>query len=155
MKTLPLWCALGAALLVSGCDSTVEDVRGRITGDGPSTSRTIAAPEEATYNAARAALKLMDFRFTHGGQKQGEVDGESEVGPGEDPGSAHQFRLKAHLEPTLDGTGTIVEVQLTEIIEQDSEHHQGLGTEAPLRDTALAEVFFRYIQQNLTAPPPK
>jgi len=155
MKILPLWCAFGTALLVSGCDSTVEDVRGRITGEGPATSRTIAAPEEATYNAARAALKQMDFRFTHGGQKQGEVDGVSEVGPGEDPGSAHQFSLNAHLDATLDGTGTIVTVQLTEIIEQDSEHHQGLGTEAPLRDTSLAEVFFRYIQQNLTAPAPK
>ena len=155
MKTLPILWAVGAALLLAGCDSTVEDMRGRISGDGPSTSRTIPATEEATYTAARAALKQMDFRFTHGGQKQGEVDGVSNVGPGDDPGSAHQFSLKAHLEPTLDGTGTVVTVQLTEIIEQDSENHLGMGTEAPLRDTALAEVFFRKIQENLVIPPVK
>jgi hypothetical protein len=155
MKNFSLLCALGAAALLAGCDSTVEDVRGRLTGDGPSTTRTIPATEEVTYNAARAALKKMDFRFTHGGQKQGEVDGISEVSPGDDPGSAHQFGLKAHLEPTLDGTGTVVEVRLTEVIEQDSEHHQGLGTEAPLRDTSLAEVFFRYIQENLAASAPR
>ena len=63
--------------------------------------------------------------------------------------------MKAHLEPTLDGTGTVVTVQLTEIIEQDSENHLGMGTEAPLRDTALAEVFFRKIQENLVIPPAK
>jgi hypothetical protein len=155
MKNLPILSAAGVALLLAGCDSTVEDVRGRISGDGPSTSRTIPATEEATYTAARAALKQMNFRFTHGGQKQGEVDGISEVSPGDDPGSAHQFSLKAHLEPTLDGTGTDVTVQLTEIIEQDSANHPGMGTEAPLRDTSLAEVFFRHTLENLVIPPAK
>jgi hypothetical protein len=155
MKNLPLLWALGAGLLLAGCESTVEDVRGRLTGDGPSTAQTFTASEPATYAAARAALTQMDFRFTHGGEKQGEVDGVSAVNPGDDPGSAHQYTLKAHLDPTLDGTGTTVTVQLTEIIEQDSENHQGLGTEAPLRDTALAQAFFHEIQQNLVLPPAK
>ena len=152
MKHLPFLWALGAAALLAGCESTVDDVRGRFTGDEPATTRTIPAPEAETYAAARAALAQMEFRFTHGGQKQGEVDGVSEVSPGEDPGSAHQYTLKAHLEPTLDAAGTLVSVQMTEIIEQDSEHHQGQGTEAPLRDTALVEVFFRNLQQNLVLP---
>ena len=152
MKHSPFLLAAGAALLLAGCESTVDDVRGRLTGEGPSTTRTIAAAEPAAYAAARAALGQMNFRFTHGGQKQGLIEAVSEVGPGDDPGSAHQYTLKARLEPDLDGTGTVVTVQLTEIIEQDSERHQGMGTEAPLRDTALAEVFFRDLQQHLAAP---
>ena len=152
MKHSSSLLVLGAALLLAGCESTVDDVRGRWTGDGPASTRTFAAAEPATYAAARAALGQMNFRFTHGGQKQGLIEAVSEVAPGEDPGSAHQYALKARLEPTLDAGGTIVTVQLTEIIEQDSERHQGMGTEAPLRDTALAEVFFRDLQQHLAAP---
>lgn len=151
MKSLPFLCAVGAVFL-AGCESAVDDVRSRFPGDAPTASRTFPADEAAVYKAARAALGQIGFRFTHGGQKQGEVDGVSEVGPGDAQGSSHQFTLKAHLNPTLDGTGTEVDIQLTEIIEDDTDRHPGMGTESPLRDTSLAEVFFRNLQQNLVIP---
>lgn len=47
------------------------------------------------------------------------------------------------------GEGTEVRVVFTEIIEADYNKGPGLGTEAAMKDTALYEVFFRYVGQSL------
>jgi hypothetical protein len=144
---------LGLLLLACGClaacDSVVEHAREQVTGDYPTQTRTFNAPEKATYEAARAALKAMDFRYTHGGQRQGIIEAVSAITPGDTAGSSHQFALKANLQESLDGKTTDVTVSLTEIVEDDTQNHPGRGVENPLRDTSLYEVYFRNIQQNL------
>jgi hypothetical protein len=136
-------------IFFAGCASEVEDVREQVTGDYPVQTQTFPAAEPATFAAAKAALKDMDFRFTHGGVHQGEVDGASEITPGDEVGSSQQFTIKAHLEATLDGKGTDVTVQMTRVVEPDSQGHPGRGVESPLRDTSLYQVFFSNLQREL------
>ncbi|MGH7996235.1 MAG: hypothetical protein ACREFX_07780 [Opitutaceae bacterium] len=153
-RKLALGFALGlCAALLSGCDSEVEDIRQQVTGDYPVQTRTYAASEEATFAAARQALKQIDFRFTHGGRHQGEMEASSRIAPGDEVGSSQQFSLKATFEPTLDGKGTAVTVEMTQVLEPDTEHHLGQGVESPLRDTALYDAFFAGIRRDLMQPP--
>lgn len=149
--------ALALAGLFSGCESTVEDLRQQVTGDYPVQTHTFAADEASTFGAARQALKEMDFRFTHGGRHQGLMEAVSEIVPGEDPGSSQQYTLKADFQPSVDGKGTDVTVRMSQIVEEDSEHHRGQGVETPLRDTALYDTFFSAIDRHLalaSAPSP-
>ena len=154
-KLLPFLLALVGAVFLAGCEDVTDSMKDTLPGQGAPTVRTFPAEPRATFAAARAALEPMGFRFTHGGPAQGELRATSEISPGDVPGSSHQFTLRAEFHPTLDGSGTDVSVRLTEIIEADSTNHPGMGTETPLKDTALAEVFFRGIQQGLAAPPAK
>jgi hypothetical protein len=66
--------------------------------------------------------------------------------------SAQQFRIKATFVGAPDGGGTRVDVRMTQIIQEDSEHQLSMATESPLTDTPLYEVFFHGIQQELSAP---
>ena len=147
------WFALaGAAAFLTGCEDIGERVRGdKLLGEDPPQVRTYAADSRATYDAAQVAIKQMGYRFTHGGPAQGELWAVSSVGPGDQPDTAHQFTLRAEFHPTLDGTGTEVSVRMTEILEADSFGHQGQGTEAPLHDTGLPQVFLDAIQAALPA----
>ena len=56
------------------------------------------------------------------------------------------------LHGTLDGKGTEISVLITEIIEgEPGGNRAGMATETPLRDTPQYEVFFRGVEQALTA----
>lgn len=147
--------SLAALALLAGCADEIEDVRQQVTGDYPVQTRTFAAPEPAVYAAARQALKDMDFRFTHGGVHQGLMEAASEIVPGEDVGSSQQFTLKANFSTGADGKSTDVTVEMTKVVEPDTENHQGQGVESPLRDTALYDAFFNGIQNDLAQGPPK
>ena len=156
MKYLYLLGAFAAGSLFSGCGEFADTVRnGELLGEMPPRVRTFSADPRATYAAARSAIAQMNFRFTHGGPSQGELRAVSSVMAGDNPGSAHQYTLRAQFHPTLDGNGTEVSVRMTEVLEADSERHEGQGTETPLRDTSLPEVFFDYVQAALAAPPAK
>jgi len=144
---LPLMVLLGA--LLAGCESMPDSLRDKLPGGAPPQVRTFPADPRTTFNAARTALNQISYRFTGGGPAQGRMTAMSEVSPGDWPGSSHQFTLQAEFHQTLDASGTEVSVRMTEVIEADSTNHPGQGTEAPLRDTPLVEVFFHGIQQNL------
>ena len=142
------------ALLVAlcGCESMADamgSVKERITSRDPGRSQTFGAEPRRTYAAARAAATHMGYRFVRGGAAQGEFEALTGVAPGDRHGTARQLGMKVTLEPTLDGTGTIVTVRLTEIVEADSSNRAGQGTEAPLRDTPQYQVFFRQLDAAL------
>lgn len=154
MKNRHFFCFVAAAAILTGCEDLATRVRNDVLPGEPAPQvRTFPADPRATFAAARAAVDQMGYRFTRGGPAQGHLEAISRISPGDTPGSAHQFSIKADFRPTLDGTGTEVSVRMSEIIEADSERHQGQGTEVPLRDTALCEVFLRNIQQAVAAPP--
>jgi hypothetical protein len=155
MKSFQLIGLLAGALLLAGCADLADTVKDTLPNEGPPLLRTFPAEPRATYAAARAALDQIGFKFTHGGPAQGELRAVSEISPGDSPGSSHQFTLRAEFHPALDGSGTEVSLRLTEIVEADSTNHPGMGTETPLKDTAVAEVFFRTLQQNLGPAPAK
>jgi hypothetical protein len=138
----------GLAALFAGCESSdnpIERVRQQVTGDYPTQFRTFPADEKTTFNAAKDSLKAMGFHFTRGGQAQGIMHAASEIEPGEKMGTLHQFNLTANFQTNLDGKSCDVTVSLTEAIADDVGGKLGAGSEAPLRDTALYNVFFRDI----------
>jgi len=156
MKTLPTLAVLCAATLFAGCDSGASDELHSVLGprEAPRT-RTFQADQKATYEAVKAAVDSMGYRFVRGGPAEGELEALSGISEGDDPGSSHQISMKVHLTPAAEA-GTDVEVSLTEMIEdQPSSAIPAMATQTPLRDTPLYEVFFRAVQTALNGPPAK
>jgi hypothetical protein len=142
------WLLAACLMLCAGCDEFPDSLRDRIDGAEPPHVRVFPADQRATFAAARSAIDQLGFRFVRGGAASGELAALSELSPGDAQGSTQQFSLKAKLSPAPDG-GTEVSVWLKEIVESDSENHQGFATESPLRDTPLYETFFHAIQQGI------
>lgn len=142
-----LFLPVVACLLVCGCAS----IRDKMIVSSPPRVRIVPAPPRVAYSAARAALDQMGFTYTHGGPAEGELEAMSQVGPGDTPGSSHQYSLKAEFRAVSGGTE--VSVRMNEIIEDDTEHRPGMATTTPLRDTPLYEVFFRALTNALGSPP--
>jgi hypothetical protein len=147
--------ALGV-MLVAGCesdDSPVSRVEQQVTGNYPTRTRTFQGQEREVYMAARQALKAMGYRVTKGGPAEGFLDASSRVEPGDDASTSRQFGLHAEFQQGLDGKTTDVIVSMSETEAPDSPLLSGrAGSEVPLRDTPLYEVFFRGVQDALAQP---
>lgn len=115
-------------------------------------SRVFQADQKAVYEAVKAAADAMDFRFVRGGPAEGELEALGAISVGEEAGSSRQISMKVHLSPAGD-SGTLVEVSLTETIEETSAEEPAMATQTPLRDTPQYEVFFRDVQTALNTPP--
>jgi hypothetical protein len=160
LKSTRLIAVLLAAALLAGCDSGISDELHSVLGprEAPK-SRVFQADQRATYNAVKAAADEMGFRIVRGGPAEGELDALSRISEGDDPHSSHQVSMKVRLNPAAD-SGTEVVVSLTEMIEEpvtsepsmSSPAGPDLATQTPLRDTPLYEVFFRNVQDSLSAP---
>ncbi len=152
MKSLSLLALICGATLLSGCESGFSDDVHSVLGprEAPK-SRVFQADQKATYAAVKAAAESMGYRVVHGGPAEGELDALSGITDGEDAGSAHQVSMKVRLSPNGD-SGTVVEVSLTEMIEDRTPEQPAMTTQTPLRGTAQYEVFFRDIQAALAGP---
>jgi hypothetical protein len=141
---------LGLAF-VGGC-SSMESVsmpssmRERFTGPTYRT-RVVEADQRKTYEAAKLALREIDFKFVRGGPAQGKLHAISSVSSSSDLRGARQLELDVKLGYAPGGTE--VGLLFSEITEDDSTTRGGMGTSAPMRDSALYEVFFRAIEQAL------
>jgi hypothetical protein len=153
MRILPAIAACCALAVAAGCESGVEDtVRSALGPREAPRSRVFQADQRAAYEAARAAANEMGYRFVRGGPAEGELYELSAITGGDDAGGSRQISMRVRLNSQAEGT-TEVTVALNEIIESDSKASvPGMGTETPLRDTALYEVFFRNLQNALNAP---
>ncbi len=152
-RILPVFAALAAVGLFSGCDSlssAADSIREKVAAREEPRVRDYAAPPRSVYEAVRVAASRMGFRFLRGGAAQGEFDAVSGVGKGDVPNSARQIAMKVRIHATSDG-GAEVTVVLKEVIESDSANHAGTATETPLRDTPLYDSFLREIQKALDA----
>jgi hypothetical protein len=153
MKSLTPIAACCAALLLAGCESDLHDsVESIISAREAPRSRVFQADQKATYEAARAAIDQMGYRYVRGGPAEGELDALSGISSGDDVASSTQFSMKVRMTPAGD-SGTNVTVSFSEIMEADSSNQPGMATETPMRDTPLYEVFFRTLQQGLQGPP--
>ena len=150
---LPLGALLALGFLV-GCE-TLSDmgdgVREKFAEHVKPVTRTFKAEPRATYEAARVAVEKIGFRFVRGGAAQGKLEAVSRLSTSDSLRSSRQVSLSVRLNAALDG-GTEVSLLFKEIIESDSSGRAGQGTESPLRDTPLYEVYFRSVQQALDAP---
>lgn len=151
-KSRILALALGAALL-AGCESSnfSEDVKAALGPREKPRSRTFQAEERPTFDAVKAAAAEMGYRVVHGGPAEEELEALGPIMEGEQPGESRQISMKVTLSPAAE-SGTVVEVSLTEVIEDKSSNTPGMATESPLSDTPLYEVFFRDVRQALAAP---
>jgi hypothetical protein len=153
MKNLPLAAACLAAALLCGCNSDLQDeVRSALGPREKPRSQVFQADKKQAYEAAKAAVDEMSFRFVRGGPATGELEAMSDVTSGDEPNSSRQILMKVHLSPAGE-SGTEVQVSLIETLEADSSNGQGRATETPLMDTPLYNVFFRDVQNSLNAPP--
>lgn len=151
-------CLAVFALGLSGCESIADAttaVRGKIAERAEPHTKVVAAPPRLAYEAVRSATAQMGYRFVRGGPAQGEFDAISARSADDLGRGSRQFSMKVRLQGTLDGKGTEVSVLITEILEADATHRAGQATEAPLRDTPQYEVFFRGVEQALSAAAPE
>lgn len=152
MNTLKLSAACLFALLLWGCNSDLgDDVRSALGPREAPRTQVFQADKKAAYDAVRAAVDQMSFRFVRGGPATGELEAMSGVSIGDEPNSSRQIVMKVHLTPAGDA-GTEVQVSLIETIEADSSNQPGMATQTPLHDTPLYSVFFRDVQTALDAP---
>jgi len=145
-------CLLLTAIgcLVAGCESlhTVRDsVRERFVGVPPH-MRTMPGDEKQVFAAARLAMTKLGYDFERGGPAQGELEGFSHIGTGEDFHSSVQRSITIHLLPGAVGY-TEVQVWMKEIVESGFDRSTSPATETPLRDPAAFDAFFEVMQQQL------
>lgn len=157
MKTFLRFVAvlLAVAFAVTGCESlsdAKDSLREKLAArDEPQVHIYPGVMQRAVYDATRAAIAEMGFRYLRGGAAQGEIDAINGVSSGDAAGSAHQVSMKVRLHATPEG-GTEAKVWLKEVIEADSANHAGTATETPLRDTPLYDTFFRNLQRAIDTP---
>lgn len=156
MKPYLALSACACALLLGACesdDSPVARVEQQVTGDYPTRTRNFPGDLPTVYAAARQAIKQMGYRVTKGGVREAYLDASSRVLPGDDASTWRQFGVHAEFQQSLDGKSTDVVVSMSET---DAPNEPGMssrsGSETPLRDTPLYEVFFRAIQDALGKP---
>lgn len=147
---LPLALALTA---FSGC-STVKDsqigesVREKFSGPQYHTY-VIHADQRRTYDAAKAALRPMDFRFLNGGPNQGKISAINGISSDNNMRSAYQVSLDVRLNPVVDGTE--VAALFSHISEDDSVKRLGTATIDPIRENGIYDNYFAHIEEALAA----
>ncbi|HEU5078360.1 MAG TPA: hypothetical protein VFT72_04070 [Opitutaceae bacterium] len=149
---LPLALVLAA---FSGCSSVKdssfsESVRAKFSAPQYHTY-VIHADQRKTYEAAKAALKPMDFRFLNGGPNQGKISAINGISSDNNMRSAHQVSLDVRLSPVADGTE--VAALFSHITEDDSVQRLGTATIDPIREDGIYDNYFAHIEQALAAQP--
>jgi len=141
----------GFLLVLTGCESVRDRVHERFV-EPVHQAKVVNADQHKTYEAVRAALLKMNYTIDRGGgPAQGKI---TALGPisttVSGPGTARQVWFDAKLSPGLEG-GTKIEVLFSELIEDDFNKRPGQGELTPLRDSAVYEAFFYYVDEALAA----
>lgn len=136
--------------LLAGCESlhSVRDsVRERIVGVPPHVL-VVQGDEKQVYTAARLAMVKLGYEMVRGGPVEGELEGLSRIGGGDDFRSARQRDITINLQPGTDGN-VEVRVWLKEIEESDFNRAVSPATETPVHDAAAFGAFFEALQVQL------
>ena len=150
MKRLLVLFGIPLLAALAGCESVRSDIRAGVKEkiDGPTYRlHYVASDARVTYEAAKASLGKMGYRFERGGAAQGLIEALSSVHSGESLKNSRQLRLR--IEITSYGEGSNVRALFTEVLEDDFSKGPGRATENALRDTSLYEVLFRHIEEEL------
>lgn len=140
-------------IALAGCGTAGDDFKTGVREkfEGPTYHvKVVAGDGRAVYEAARLAADKLGFRFVGGGAAQGRIEALGGVSASDSLKGARQLSMKVKLSPATAG-GTEVSLLLTEQVQDDFDKGSGLVTETPLRESALYEVFFRTIEQELAA----
>ncbi|ATC62492.1 hypothetical protein CMV30_00040 [Nibricoccus aquaticus] len=152
MKKISALLLAAIVLAVTGCESGSRfqtAFRERISPTFR--PHVVKAEQKPAYEAARVAMKKMNFTFTSGGAAQGKMEAISALQTGEGPRAARQVSLSVKLAPAANG-GTEVSAMFFEILENEFSKRDGSGTSTPMPDSPLYEVFFRHLDAALAQP---
>lgn len=135
---------------VAGCES-MESVRNSVRDrfvSVPAKTHTVAGDVRQVYDAARIAMEKLGYEQTSGGPAQGRLEGLSRIGGGNDFRSSRQRAIAVHLQP-MEGGQMLVEVLLTEIVEEGFGKVANPATETSLRDSPGYDAFFEELDRQL------
>lgn len=143
-----LWLMLvGGALLFAGCESTDSmstRVRDRFHAPEPK-EQSFEAERAEVFEAARAALRRLDFQISKAGVAQGILSAHSRLHASDSFGKARQFVMEVRLHSYEPGK-TDVAVVLRE--QEESASFAG-ATDLVLREHALYGSFFAALKEAL------
>jgi hypothetical protein len=152
VKNLSALLLVVSASMLAGCESGPSlpaAFRERISPTYR--SHVVAVEQKPAYDAARLALRKMNFTITSGGAAQGRIEALSALQPGAGAGSARQVSVSVKLAPAANG-GTDVSALFSEIREDSFSKREGMGTSTPMRESSLYEVFFAHLDAALVQP---
>ena len=132
---------LGLALALAGCDS-MPSMSERFSPVEPQV-RTFDADHSATFRAAVAALKQIDFVQTKAAQTQGRIEGRSGLRGDDAFREVLQYTMEIKLND-VDDTHTEVSVLLREQAEGDLRPG---ATNQPVRSHGLYDAYFAALAQ--------
>ena len=152
VKKIPALVLASVVLALAGCESGSKfpgALRERISPTYR--QHVVQADQKPVYEAARVALRKMNYKITSGGAAQGKIEALSVLQAGDGAGSARQVSLSVRL-GVAPSSGTLVEALFSEIREDSFSKREGMGTSMPMQDTPLYDVFFRYLDEALAKP---
>ena len=153
-KLLSLIITLGC-LGLAGCESmsSVSDRMGeRINARTAGVTRIFPGQQRDIHAAAKVAVAAIGFKITRAGAAQGHIEAISALQSENGLKGSRQLTMKVKMEQV--GEGVQVRAAFSEIIEENFDKGPGMGTETPLLDTPLYEVFFRALEKQLPAATP-
>lgn len=138
------------SLLLTGCQSmssAAGSVKERWGLRNNGRARIVPADQRSVFDASLAAVKKMGFNVTRSGAAQGKIDAVGGLQTDNSLRSSRQVTVKVRIDEK--GDGCEVRLFLSEVIEDDYNKGAGMGTETPLADTPLYEVFFREVERGV------
>jgi len=154
VKNISLILLVTLALGFAGCETVRNDVRERFAAPQYQ-AKVVSVDTHKAYEAARTALKQMNYTFERGGPAQGLIHayGTVDASVAGGPGTARQVYMDVKISVAIEG-GSKIEVLFSRMVEDDFNKRPGQGTVSPLRDSPLYEVFFSHIDAALKTKNP-
>lgn len=133
--------------LLAGCESVRDSVRERFTSMPPQ-MRVVPGDAKQVFAAARLAMARFGYSMVRGGPAQGEIEGVTRIGGGEDFRSSQQREITIQLEALGNGSAE-VRVLIKEIVEDQFSKVSNPATETSVRDVSVYDAFFEELQRQL------
>ena len=149
VRTLAFFMLVAGALLLAGCESRGSmstRMRDRFQAPEPKV-QVFEAGREEVFEAARAAMRQLDFQISKAGVAQGILNAHSRLHASDSFGKARQFGMEVRFHSYEPGK-TEVAVVLRE--QEESASFAG-ATDLVLREHALYGSFFSALEEALQA----
>lgn len=136
-----------SALVLAGCESgsvMPNRMRERFAAPQPKV-RTFEADQPVVFEAAKSALRQLDFQVSRSGMAQGILNGYSRLQAGDGFGKARQYVMEIQLQ-SYEPAKTEVAVVVRE--QEESSSFAG-ATDLALKEHGLYESFYAALEQAL------
>ncbi len=145
-KFLSLLLAIGAAVLLGGCDTIGEPLGRRF--NPPPVQEIVEAPAERVFDAAVAALREMGYTIRSAKPKQGLIEAYGRLGIDDAFRSSNQHNCKVTIVATPDGAAD-VQLEVREQVEERTGAGQMRQSEQILPRGGVHERFYAEVRSRL------